>query len=206
MSPKAKGLRERKKQEKLARIENAARELFSEHGYERTTTRAIAERAGIGTGTLFVYFPEKRDLLFHLFSSAVRKVKEDAFAAVPDGKLTDRLMFVFERFFDYYGQDPKLSLVFVKEMGFNRELDRTASGSLLAELLQDLAGLISDAQRTGEVDRRIVPFAAAFNVFALYFMSLVSWLGGGIPSRDNQLAMLRNGLHMFYNGLAPRPV
>jgi AcrR family transcriptional regulator len=62
MSPETKSLRERNKEDKLARIEHAARRLFSKQGYDLTTTREIAERAGIGVGTLFVYFPEKRDI------------------------------------------------------------------------------------------------------------------------------------------------
>lgn len=205
MSPKKKSLRERNKEEKLARIERAARKLFSQHGYEKTTTREIAERAGIGAGTLFVYFPEKRDLLFHLFSTDVRGVKKAAFDDLPDGALVDRAMLVFERFFDYYGRDPGLSRVFVKEMGVISDRDRPAHNSLAMELMTALAGLVSEAQGAGEVDRSILPLAAAYQMFATYLVALMGWLGGAIPVRENQLAMLRGGLELLYRGLAPRP-
>lgn len=205
MSPQPKiSLRERKKQDKLARIEKAARQLFSEHGYENTTTRAIAKKAGIGVGTLFVYFPEKRDLVFHLFSSDVRAVKDEAFANLPDGSLVDRLMSVFERYFDYYAKDPNLSRVFVREMGFASEQDRTQTNSLALELLTALGGLISEAQRTGEVDRSVNSLVAAYHVFSAYTAALLGWLGGAIPVRENQLAMLRSGLELLYRGLEPR--
>ena len=47
------GQRERNKRDKLLRIKNAARELFVSKGYDDTTTREIAIRAGVGMGTVF---------------------------------------------------------------------------------------------------------------------------------------------------------
>ncbi len=41
------------------RILDAARNLFSEKGFDQTTTRDIASTAKIATGTLFNYFPTK---------------------------------------------------------------------------------------------------------------------------------------------------
>jgi AcrR family transcriptional regulator len=57
------GRRERNKQAKLARIMTAASELFAEHGVDEVTTQQIADRADIGTGTLFLYAKTKGELL-----------------------------------------------------------------------------------------------------------------------------------------------
>ncbi|MFF5790604.1 TetR/AcrR family transcriptional regulator [Paeniglutamicibacter sp. NPDC012692] len=57
------GRRERNKQAKLDRIVAAARELFAEHGVDEVTTQQIADKADIGTGTLFLYVKSKGDLL-----------------------------------------------------------------------------------------------------------------------------------------------
>jgi AcrR family transcriptional regulator len=89
-------LRARKKEQKLARIEHAGRELFAERGFHATTTREIAKRSEIGAGTLFVYFPQKLDLLQHLFVEDIGRVQEQAFASLdPDLELVDGLMHVF---------------------------------------------------------------------------------------------------------------
>ena len=58
------GQREKNKIEKLQRIREAARELFVKKGFDETTTREIAARAGVGIGTVFTYAENKRDLLF----------------------------------------------------------------------------------------------------------------------------------------------
>ncbi|KAA1397831.1 TetR/AcrR family transcriptional regulator [Aeromicrobium ginsengisoli] len=57
------GRRERNKQQKLERIIAAASELFAEHGVEEVTTQQIADKADIGTGTLFLYAKTKGELL-----------------------------------------------------------------------------------------------------------------------------------------------
>jgi len=46
------------------RLEQAALDLFTEHGYDRTTVAEIAERAGLTKRTFFRYFADKREVLF----------------------------------------------------------------------------------------------------------------------------------------------
>ncbi|WP_330309817.1 MULTISPECIES: TetR/AcrR family transcriptional regulator [unclassified Streptomyces] len=57
------GRRERNKQEELDRIVAATSELFAEHGVDEVTTQQIADKADIGTGTLFLYAKTKGELL-----------------------------------------------------------------------------------------------------------------------------------------------
>jgi AcrR family transcriptional regulator len=56
------GYHERVKAENLARIICAARDLFLEQGYDRSSLAQIARRAGVSTGTLFKRYPSKIDL------------------------------------------------------------------------------------------------------------------------------------------------
>ncbi|AJY46130.1 TetR/AcrR family transcriptional regulator [Martelella endophytica] len=46
------------------RLQQAALELFVEHGYEATTAAEIAARAGVTERTFFRHFPDKREVLF----------------------------------------------------------------------------------------------------------------------------------------------
>ncbi|TQC45080.1 TetR/AcrR family transcriptional regulator [Rhodococcus sp. WS4] len=64
------GRRERNKQQKLDRITAAARELFTEHGVDEVTTQQIADKADIGTGTLFLYAKTKSELLLLVQNSS----------------------------------------------------------------------------------------------------------------------------------------
>lgn len=57
------GLRERKRQQTLARIAEAGLKLFIKNGYEATTLDAIAEASGISRRTFFYYLKSKEEVL-----------------------------------------------------------------------------------------------------------------------------------------------
>jgi AcrR family transcriptional regulator len=55
------------------KIMAAGQSLFRSAGFEATTTRDIAQAAGIATGTLFNYFPTKEALASELIMEAISK-------------------------------------------------------------------------------------------------------------------------------------
>jgi len=50
----------RRKPESLAKLKKAARRLFVERGYHATRPQDIAREAGLGHGTFYLHFPDKR--------------------------------------------------------------------------------------------------------------------------------------------------
>ncbi len=56
--------------DKREAIIEAARTLFAEQGYEQTTIAQIARAAGVGVGTVYLYFQNKRQILVEV-SAAV---------------------------------------------------------------------------------------------------------------------------------------
>ena len=113
------GLRERNKLDKVRRIKDAASDLFVQKGFDDTTTRAIASRAGVGLGTVFVYAPTKRDLLFMIVNEDLQEVVQSAADMVkPIGSMLDNLLRVFRAHYRYFGQRPALSRLALREMIF----------------------------------------------------------------------------------------
>lgn len=55
----------------VQRLLEAARQEFSENGYEAARTPRVAERAGVSVGTLYRYFQDKQDLLVKLTEDLV---------------------------------------------------------------------------------------------------------------------------------------
>ncbi len=58
------GLRERKKQHTRDLIAQAARRLFSTHGFDAVTVADVAREADVSRKTVFNYFPTKEDLFY----------------------------------------------------------------------------------------------------------------------------------------------
>ena len=57
------GLRERKRLATMRRIQEAALDLFDEHGYGQVTIERIAERAEVSASTVYRYFGTKEQLV-----------------------------------------------------------------------------------------------------------------------------------------------
>jgi TetR/AcrR family transcriptional regulator, cholesterol catabolism regulator len=195
-------LRERNKLDKLARIERAGRRLFATRGFDATTTRAIAGRAGIGVGTLFLYFPEKKDLLIHLFHRDVAAVEEEIFATLrPDASLRTGFEHVFTGLYDYYARDLALSRVFIQELLFLDAERRRRVTAFTADFLARLATMAAAAQRRREIAPRVDTGQLAYAAFGLYCFTLINWLGGILPGPAAARAHLRAGLDLLFAGL-----
>ncbi|OIK09719.1 TetR family transcriptional regulator [Bacillus sp. MUM 116] len=64
---------ERAQQKRNALLESG-RELFISKGYEQTTAKEIAAKAGVATGTFYRYFLDKRQLLLSLLEDKIEKL------------------------------------------------------------------------------------------------------------------------------------
>jgi AcrR family transcriptional regulator len=198
------GLRERNKREKLARIRAAARSLFAKRGFEATTAREIAEKAGIGTGTLFLYVRDKRELLFLTFEEDARRIfAEGSAAAAKERDVVAQLMALFGRFIAYYARDPSHSKALLQELFF-REHDSERMGRLTLEFGAHVAELVAKAQARGALRADVPPMLAANALFAHYAYWVQGWLGAGIVSREGVEDGLRRALELQLDGLRPR--
>ncbi|MEV0399001.1 helix-turn-helix domain-containing protein [Actinoallomurus sp. NPDC050550] len=56
---------------KAARILDSTRELVLDHGVRKVTVSEIARAAGVGKGTVYLYWPAKEDLILGLFAREV---------------------------------------------------------------------------------------------------------------------------------------
>jgi AcrR family transcriptional regulator len=76
MSPRTHEQNQALRDETRARIIKAALTLFSAHGYERTTVKAIAEAAGVAQGLMYSHFAGKDELLQAIFQQSIQDVYE----------------------------------------------------------------------------------------------------------------------------------
>jgi AcrR family transcriptional regulator len=195
------GRRERSKREKLERITAAARELFHSQGFEATTARQICERAEIGTGTLFLYVRDKRELLFLSFEADARRLFAQGRRAGARARgVVDELMALFGAFLTYYARDTALAKAILQELFF-REHDPERMGRLHLEFAAHLSDVVVKAQARGELRSDLAPALAASACFAHYAYFVQGWLGAGLGSREQAEKGLRRALELQLEGL-----
>lgn len=97
-------------------ILKAAKTLVSESGFRTLSVQAVAERAGIATGTLYRYFDSKTALCVALFERATQREIEQVTAAseIP-GSCADKLQHALTIFAERAMQNPTLAYALIAE-------------------------------------------------------------------------------------------
>lgn len=197
LNPKL-GRRERNKLEKMSRIIGATRGLFASQGFEKTTTLQIAEAAGIGVGTLFLYARTKEDLLFMVFLDEMLETAELAFKKVnKNNSLLENVMTVYSRMIEYHARDLPLTRIILKEITIPETEQRVTDLRALTDVIfSGLAKLTSQAQAKGEIAPDMSALSIARSLFATYYFELIGWVGG-INTREEFQTNLRNQLSVI---------
>jgi AcrR family transcriptional regulator len=68
-------------EETLQRICSAAEELFADRGYYNTQIGDIARKAGVATGTFYIYFPDKISVFRYLLNELGHQLRREIRAA-----------------------------------------------------------------------------------------------------------------------------
>lgn len=188
------GRRERNKQEKLDRIVAAASELFAEHGVDDVTTQQIADKADIGTGTLFLYAKTKGELLLLVQTShyieALERGRADA-EATPDA--LDAVLAIVRPIVECNRVQIDNGRTYLREMVFgDPEEPRHAEALAIAAQTEEAVAAV--LRRDNRV-RAEEAATLARVVSAIIFLSMAATLNAGL-SVDDLVQDIRNQLRI----------
>lgn len=109
------GVRDEQKQATRERVLVAARDLFNETGYEETTIRAIAERAGVSVGSVFTTFASKAEVLSHVMQGRLGDLYAELERIMPylRGGTADRLCSIFAIHYQFETRRVRLFLAHI---------------------------------------------------------------------------------------------
>jgi AcrR family transcriptional regulator len=187
------GLREKNKSEKLLRIKAAARRLFMAKGFDDATTREIARLAGVGIGTLFTYADNKRDLLFLIANEDLAVMMARAEASVcDDAPCLHNLLNVFRHHYEFFGRQPELSRLMLREMTFYDAGRQAAAFQATRDRMIRLAGtVVKKAVDRGTISSSEDPDFIGWVAFSIYQVELRRWLAA--KPLDLELGMVALG-------------
>jgi AcrR family transcriptional regulator len=169
--------REAKKRDKRERIRAAAAELFRARGYDQTTTREIAEHAGVATGTLFLYARHKDEALALVFGDDV-----DAALGSHTKSRPARLRFVaglthrLSGLYALYARDPELALRFVRRLPMLDDREKVAHDALNQRFVAVIRDEVARAVASGELRSDLDADLATHTLFAVVRVLIFGWL------------------------------
>lgn len=207
------GTRERKKADKRRRIVAAATRLFISRGYEGTTTRAIADEAGIATGTLFLYARTKDEALALVYGARVDDALDRVSTrAAARGGLGARVARRLAPLFALYAEHPDLALRYVARLPALEEAEKAAHAARNARFLRIVRAEVEAGMEGKELAPDLDLDQAAALVFGVVRFQIFGWLAAGGRSAAAGAAELAAALDLVVRGLArpttrarPRP-
>ena len=156
-------------------IASVARERFAEVGFESTTIRDIASRAGVSVGSVHVHFRDKRALLFACFYDNIARAVAHGWETLDrTAPLVDQLVHLSHALFESYATHPELSRVMFKESVFREPGD--ARDEALEPFLARVSQLFVDAKARGEIGQLPGEGRREAEVFFSIYMSAL--IGG----------------------------
>lgn len=188
-------------------ILKAAAELFGERGYKGTTTRAIAERAGVNEVTVFRRFTNKQGVLRALTELWAGKMAGFAVGTIPEATDTRGTLEYLARMevaqaMEFGGAALRLAF----DARSVPEVE-ALTGAGPSQNLQHLVDYLSARQGAGDLRDDLDPHVMAEAFFALtstLVMSRQVMSDGSIPYDLPPDEVVRQLVELYLAGVAPR--
>lgn len=183
--------------EKRERFLQAALKLFAANGLQNTSTADIAKAAGTAAGTLFLYFPTKRDLINELALWI-----SQAEAETINAQLTPSLS-VRDTFFTIW--DGSIRWLLDNPDAYKYSQQTRESGLISAEVAQKSGELFSffyTAIQRGLQDGLIKPYPVDLIGGFLYqgIVAVINYIQGQ-PDLSNLTEPIQQGFEIFWDGI-----
>ncbi len=165
----------------------AARKVFAEKGFAGASVDEIAQAAGVAKGTIYLYYPSKRDIYFAALreglSALAAKTQENVLAA---DTLLAKLRAYVETKLRYCEEHRDFFKIYFAELG-NMVTQHATPDRRFEQIYLDQVALLEHALREGsergdarQLPSRAVAFAIANLTRGAVTQRLVGWTEGSI--------------------------
>ena len=205
---------------KRARILDAAERIFGRDGFFSAKVADVAREAGVADGTIYLYFKSKDDLLISLFESRMERVNAHLAAAIaPVVGARARLTTFVRAFLQLVHDQPQVAEVLTVELRQSSKFMKEYDNPHFAAFLRQLATIVADGQKSGELTATVPPPIAARMIFGMLDELATAWLlaadgdaargasRAGAPSRGKKFDIVRAAAwaaHLITTGLVAR--
>lgn len=158
-------------------ILRAAIRTFAERGYFNSQVADVARAAGVATGTVYLYYRSKDELLVSIFQRMMREAMADAKAAL-DGldDPAERLRRLARGHLERVGRDRDFAVVCQVEFRHSTKFMEQFSSAELRDYLGVIRDTIADGQARGVFRPAISPTLGAKVLFGALDEMATNWI------------------------------
>ena len=189
--------------DKGAAILRAAIDVFAERGFFNAQVADVARAAGVASGTVYLYFRGKDDLLVSIFERTMGEAIADGRACAGSlGHPVEQLRAVARVHLDRMGRDRSLAIVFQVELRQSTKFMERFSATLLRDYLGIIRDIIVAGQASGAFRREINATLAAKLFFGGLDEMATNWI---LSSRQYSLVSQADAIVDLFVGGAAAP-
>ena len=183
-------IREQKKRRTKKAILAAAVELFSIHGFEKTSISQLAKTAGVGKGTVYGYFKNKQDLLLAFCEDELEYIHEqlDSRPTV-DAPILEQLLTVYLAEFEYVTRHPEFGRLYMQEIVFPKKQLLKSHNEGENKFFEMIFPILEKGQQRGEIRADLELLHLCGHFFALYLLLLHAWYSDMIKTDEAEAAL-----------------
>ncbi|HEX6385899.1 MAG TPA: TetR/AcrR family transcriptional regulator [Anaerolineae bacterium] len=194
--------RERRIAARQAQILEAAAAVFSRRGYERATTREIAEAADLSEGSLYNYFKNKRELLIGVAKAYADEIAADI-ETVQGDTFEDMLAQLMARRFRR-GRERRLFMLFLYESRLNEDVHQYYVQEAIHRIIETTERRVAALIEAG-VMRPVDPVVAARTMSATIMGFAALFELGVSVTHSSPERLGAEVTDIFLNGLRAQP-
>lgn len=136
--------------QRVAAILQAARGVLRERGSEQFTTAEVAERCGTSEGTIYKYFPTRRDLLVQVAEGWLDEFLAEDFPARTSGPIRERLYHAIWWSLSSIRREPALTRFILMELRADPGYRKLRIYEQNREIVSRVMAVIADGQASGD--------------------------------------------------------
>jgi AcrR family transcriptional regulator len=195
--------RERRIADRRTQILQAAAAVFRAKGYDRATTKEIAEAADMSEGSLYNYFSTKRDLLLGLVQDFVDRTSADINSLQAEG-IEELMVKVMASRFEHIRQKGLITLI-LHEARMDSEVRRYYVAEVLAPFRDQLEERLQLLINAGIMRPVNAAMAARTLMNAVMGFSVMFDIGDdALIEQMSSEELAQQVLNLFLNGLRPQ--
>ena len=97
-------------------ILDAAIPIFARFGFRNTEVQLVADKLGVGKGTIYRYFPSKRELFLKAVDHGIRRMHERVESSVPPhAELYERMEHSIRAYLTFFDEHPEVVELLMQE-------------------------------------------------------------------------------------------
>jgi len=173
-------------------ILDVAARLFAARGYPSTDLQVVADELGVGKGTIYRYFPTKRDLFLAAVDRGIQRLTAFIAAAMTAPDALDQMEQGIRAYLAFFAANPEFAELLIQERAEFRDRTKPTYFEYRDANVEKFEGLVRGLVATGRL--RVLPLEVICGVIGdlLYGTMFTNYFAGRNRSLDEQVGEIVN--------------